>query len=106
MELTQNNALNVDRKPGSTNRLPPLSSVYSEQLKEANVEFWHFRGVHPQDDVIINQDLRVLVFTQNPIVQHFRYFEFQKWLKMKHPNIRLCRLREKRKKAHFNSEIW
>jgi len=27
MKLTQNNVLNVDRKPGSANRLVPLSSV-------------------------------------------------------------------------------
>jgi len=29
MELTQNNVLNMNRKPGSANRLAPLSSVYS-----------------------------------------------------------------------------
>jgi len=37
--------------------------------------------VHPQDDVIINQYLEVLVFTQNPIRQYPRHFEFQKWWK-------------------------
>jgi len=31
MELTQNNVLNVDRKPGSANRFAPLSSIYSKQ---------------------------------------------------------------------------
>jgi len=29
MELTQNNVLTVDRKPGSANRLAPLSAVYT-----------------------------------------------------------------------------
>jgi len=33
MELTQNNVLNVDRKPGSANRSVPLSSVYSERFR-------------------------------------------------------------------------
>jgi len=33
MELTQNDVLNMDRKPGSTNRLVPLSSVYTERLR-------------------------------------------------------------------------
>jgi len=33
MELTQNNVLNVDRKPGSANHLAPLSSVYSERFR-------------------------------------------------------------------------
>jgi len=46
---------------------------------EVNVAFRHFRGVHPQDDVIINQDLAVLVSIQNPIRQHHTHFEFQKW---------------------------
>jgi len=43
MELTQNNVLNVERKPGTANRLVPLSSVCSERfdILEANVEFWH-----------------------------------------------------------------
>jgi len=59
MELTQNNVLNVDRKPGWANRLASLSSVYSERFRrEANVEFWYFGvGVHYQDGVIINQGL-------------------------------------------------
>jgi len=33
MELTQNNVLNMDRKPGSANRLAPLSTVYSEHFR-------------------------------------------------------------------------
>jgi len=33
MELTQNNVLNVDRKPGSANRLAPPSSVYSKRFR-------------------------------------------------------------------------
>jgi len=33
MELTQNNVLNVDGKPGSANRLVPLSSDYSEHFR-------------------------------------------------------------------------
>jgi len=33
MELTQNNVLNVDRKPGSANRLAPLSSAYSKRFR-------------------------------------------------------------------------
>jgi len=31
-------------------------------------------GVHHHDDVIINQDLGVLVSTQNPIRQHHTHF--------------------------------
>jgi len=33
MELTQNNVLNVDRKPGSANRLVSRSSVYSKRFR-------------------------------------------------------------------------
>jgi len=33
MGLTQNNVLNVNRKPGSANRLAPFSSVYSERFR-------------------------------------------------------------------------
>jgi len=82
MELTQNNVLNVDSKPGSANRLAPLSSDYSERFRRWRqmLSFRRFRGgVNPQDDVIINHDLGVLVSTQNPIRQHSRHFEFQKW---------------------------
>jgi len=61
IELTQNNVLNVDRKPRSVNRLVLLSTVYSEH-------FWRKRQMlsfdtleetilHHQDDIIINQDL-------------------------------------------------
>jgi len=43
----------LDRKPGSANRLVPLSTEI-----EANVEFWHFwEVVHHQDGVIIKQNL-------------------------------------------------
>jgi len=41
--------------------------------------------VHLQDDVIINQDLGVLVFTQNSIREHPRHSEFQKWWKNESP---------------------
>jgi len=33
IELKQNNALNMDKKPGSANRLAPLLSVYSERFR-------------------------------------------------------------------------
>jgi len=33
MELMQSNVLNACRKPGSANRLVPLSSIYSERFR-------------------------------------------------------------------------
>jgi len=55
---------------------------------ETNVEFWHFRGgVHPQDDVIIKQDLGVLVFTQTLSYSTLGILNFKKGEKMKYPTV-------------------
>jgi len=37
------------------------------------LSFDTLKGVHHQDEVIINQDLGVLVSAQNPIRQHHNY---------------------------------
>jgi len=43
-------------------------------------------GVHHQDYIIINQDLGVLVFTQNPSDSTICILNFQTGEKVKHPN--------------------
>jgi len=69
----------IGRKPGSVNRLAPLlTSTLSAFLRQM-LSFDTLRGgVHHQDDVI-NQDLRELVSTLNPIKQHTGNFKFHKW---------------------------
>jgi len=84
MELTQNNVLNVDKKPGLANRLAPLSSIYSKRFRRYS-QMLSFNTLEEGAPSGCNQYLGILVFTKNLIRQHTRQVEFKKWWKNETP---------------------
>jgi len=59
IELTQNNVSNVDRKPGTANRLQPVSLSTANGFQRCGqmLSFDTSEELQSQNDVIINQDL-------------------------------------------------
>jgi len=64
--------------------------------------------VHPQDDVIINQDLGVLVSTQNPSDSTTGILNFKNGKKMKYPSVltQIKRIRSDMFYARIYVLIW